>query len=214
MIKAIVILALGFVVISNLSSCSKTETNTVTVFDTAYVPVHDTVGPAMLRFVGVLPNSWGVAQYIRPTMDGPNSVTIKSGIQRFPQNYIPVSSNTPLKYYLINTQNTTFFDSLPLPGLRPNSITTCVLFNDQNGLQFAIANDSQKVRPAPKGFCYLRLINDITDYHNGDYFYVSVDTVADTTVQVGSPEVSEYGLVPAGSHTIIIHAGEDKPGGY
>src|SRR5437588_4684842 len=106
MIKAIVILALGFVVISNLSSCSKTETNTVTVYDTTFVPVHDTVGPAMLRFVSVLPNSWGVAQWLRATKDGPNWVTIKSAPQALPQNYIPVPSNIPLKYYLINTQNT------------------------------------------------------------------------------------------------------------
>ena len=206
MAKVIAVLALGLIVMSQLSSCTKTET--VTQWDTTYVKVHDTIGQASIRFIPVLPDSFGVYQSVRRTMDGPTLLLFKAN----PSYYIPVAPDTSAVYYLWNSTSNKYIDQVPLPKLLPNSITSVVLYYDQSELQYILANDSQKVIPPPPGYSYVRFINTIADHSVSTYLSVDADHSGNSIVKAGFGEASEYGLLSAGSHTLLVHAAGDNSG--
>ena len=206
MAKAIVVLALGLIITSHLSSCTKTET--VTQWDTTYVHVHDTVGPAMIRFISVLPDSFGTIFTVRASQTGLPIATVRTGAG----SYLPVRANVSSVYYLYN-QNGVNIGAIPLPAFKPNTISSIVLFYDNNGLGFTPADDSQKVIAAPQGHCYVRFINDIPDHTLSTLLSIDTDAFGHSLVQAAYEEASPYGLITAGNHMLLIHAQGDQPSG-
>ena len=207
--------ALAVLFTLSLGSCTKTVTETV------YVPVHDTTrGPALLRFISMLPNDQAV--HIKTVNDpaAPSAFDARSTSSPF---YLPLVPDSAVVYYLF-TDFTSSYASVPIPNLPANSINTCCLFKDSSQAMFWIANDSMKLHAAPAGQCYIRFVNGVANYPaSGPTLFLDLDTFghsafSDTTGNHGVPVaqpvqygmMNNYSLIPAGSHLVFVRADQTQ----
>jgi len=199
----------------SVNSCTKTvtgpkETDTLhdTLRDTLHI--HDTLGPALLRFVSMFPDS---AATLITIATSPTSQAVYQATNVVQSLYFPVPANSAQWYYL-SIPGTQFSDSVPLPPLTATSITTYALFLDpfDGRIKFTRGDDSAKSKLAPPGMCYLRFINGLPDYPtSGPLLYVDLDSVGKSVFKAGTvsipyawQEVSPYAVVPIGNHQVYL----------
>ncbi len=200
-----------------LSSCTKTVTETVYV----QVPVHDTTrGPALLRFISMLPSDQTVFIKMVQDPNAPAPFTARSASQPL---YMPVTPDSAVVYYLYKNSSE-FYGTVPMPTLPTNSLNTVALFKDSINSTFFISNDSMKLRHAPTGKCYIRFINGVANYPAiGPTLFLDLDSLGhspfvDKPAVTGTPQavpvqygtMNDYTLIPSGAHQTIVRAGQEQ----
>src|SRR4051812_4654314 len=154
--RAIAFLVVATIAALQFTSCKETVTETKYVHDTT--AVHDTMpAPAYIRFVSMISGSNIIAIRREDNPSGP----IMYARDQCQNLYYAVSSNATVVYRLtVEGQDL----PMPLPAFKPGSANTMALFFPGSSLDPRHAIDSEKLQPAPKGFCYVRLINAIGDH--------------------------------------------------
>gem|GEM_PF-2346779 len=210
------ILVVTAVFVLSINSCTKTVTDTV--YDTTHdtVHLHDTIGPALIRFISMLPDSiTGGSPVVLSFSSDPKTASFFAG-NTIGGSYYPVAHDTAIQYYVFFAGR--LFDSIPMPKLRPNSVNTYALFLNTKGQIYYVppASDSTKLKTPPSGYAYLRFINGVPDYPVPvATFYLDIDTVGNSYSlyhlngqprPIGFTEISEYALVKAGTHKVFVSA--------
>jgi hypothetical protein len=193
--------------------------------DTDTLVHHDTIpGPALVRFLSVL-NNGTLSPIINITTKSPLNIDLfASADQYMRKQFYPIPHDS--EFYLY----TTYFisagqksDSIPIPSLKPYSMTTIALFkssdpNDPDRLAPFFANDSLRKNIAPKDFCYVRLVNGLQDYPQPfptvNMHLDDIHSVPLFKSTVGYKEIGNYILIPAGNHTIFVRSETDASQSY
>jgi hypothetical protein len=191
--------------------------------DTDTVIHHDTIpGPAFLRFLSVLNNGM-----VSPII----TVTTRNGdafanVDKFMTNqFFPIPHDST--FYLLASYFTDVTnkknDSIPIPSLKPYSMTTIALFKsnepiDPNRLSPVFADDSLRKNLAPGGSCYVRLVNGLQDYPQP---FATVNMHLDDIHaaplfknNVSYKEIGNYILIPEGNHQIFLRSETDITQSY
>ncbi len=196
--------------------------------DTTTVLHHDTIpGPAFIRFLAMLNNN-NISGIVLLKLSNPQNPVLFTEVNpQMSKEFVPIAQDSSLflyasYFYGTGTQK---FDSITIPGFKPYSMHTAVLFRtneqgDPNRLFPVFADDSLRRVIAPKDSCYIRLINGLPDYPQPtpqvNLYIDDINAPAlfkDKTNGLPSPvsfqEIRNYVLIPAGSHQLFIRSQAD-----
>jgi len=205
-----------------------------TQHDTTTLIRHDTIpGPAFIRFLAMMNNKSSASPTIPLTLDSIlNPVLFTSANPEMGKQLIPIQHEHSFVlyasyYYGIGTQK---FDSITIPGFKPYSMHTIVLFRtndpgDPNRLFPIFTDDSARKSDAPKDSCYVRFINGLPDYPqptpsvniyiddiNAPAFFKDPNTGLPSPVSF--QELRNYELMPIGPHRIYVRSPADVTQSY
>jgi hypothetical protein len=202
-----------------------------TQHDTDTVIHHDTIsGPAFLRFISILNNPIGppsVSPIVSLSTQGFQNPDQFASVGPVMQNqFYPVPHDSAFYLYasyFIDATNTKKNDSIPVPKLKPYSLTTIALFknngiSDFNRLSPVFSDDSVRKNLIPNNSCFVRLINGVPDYPQPfPSVNMHVDDINAPPLfkdNVSYQDIRNYVLIPAGNHQIFVRSETDVTQSY
>jgi hypothetical protein len=183
--------------------------------DTTYVPVHDSVKVALVRFISMMPDNSSISLKLTSNIDAPIYATTLTSTQASYLPFIPDSART---FYLYSSSQ--YLDAISLSDkqLRKGSVNTFALFlfPDVSGSVHVQAlggdnNDSMKVKPITPGYAMIRLIDGNSEIPSS--LTVDLDTGSTSNPICTSQfaqQLPNYVQVPAGKHTLLLSNHADR----
>jgi len=207
--RALAILVVAMIAALQFTSCKETVTETKWKYDTTLV--HDTMrSPAFIRFVSLIPDEVPNSAVIQIWRDAKHDLSPFSAKPLCLKSYYAVPADSSIEY-LLNVDGND--QHMPLEALAKGSINTFALFLDGAGFTWFRAIDTEKIHPPPPRYCYVRLINAITDHSPYTPLLLDIDHGQDTLFHLGVPprEISHYELLSKGAHIVAV-GGINDPG--
>lgn len=223
------ILLMAFITIFGLAGCEKiVEVQVPGPTDTLRIPVV-AKGYAGIRFVSMLNDPGYSIIQLRHGV-GVNSPILAQAYEQSSNLFVAVQDSTAMQLYahfIINGK--AVVDSFTIPALDPGQLVTCALFQINDPVEGSVrlkpvyGNDSLRLKKAPEGKAYLRLINGVVDYptpqnlvnvtlNTQDATPIFIDRESGDPMPVGFGEFHNYVEVPAGANRVFVKTpGDPSP---